>query len=267
MANREIDPLESQVRILFGRSSGRCAYPQCGLLLVLPSPGPDDMPKNIAKVGHITAASAGGPRYDASLPSERRRSIDNLILLCSDHHDAIDTQLHFHTVEFLQDAKRHHEEAMERATKYAMGQVGFKELQMVCDGLVRGVNVEDGEIEPLDPAPEISQKLVINDLGDAARHRVELGLAQQMEVRKFLVTVDNALIGFSARLTAHFKSVYYANVADGLHGNDLFDAVLGNAYSECGPTLTAETEAAALAVVAHLFSICEIFEHELAATQ
>lgn len=262
MSNREKDPLESQVRILFGRSGGRCAYSMCGKILVISNQARRDLPKNVAKIAHITAASPGGPRYDESMEPEERRSESNLILLCGDHHDAVDTQLEFHTVEWLRSAKLTHEQAMDRSAGYAMGLVGYQELQMVCDGLVMGVTVHNDEILSIDQAIDINEKVRLNDLGSGTRGIIELGMAQDREVRKFLTAMDSAVLGFSARLTAHFKSLYYQGRAEGMSGDDLFASIVGATYANCGPRLTAEVQAASLAVVAHLFSICEIFEHE-----
>lgn len=267
MSNREKDPLESQVRILYGQSHGRCAYPQCGKILVMPSRDRRDMPKNVAKVAHITAASPGGPRYDAEMSSDERRSETNLMLMCGDHHDAIDTQLAFHTTKWLRAAKKEHEKTLHRSDEYAMGLVGYKELQMVCDGLVMGVTVFDDEIFPIDLSIDIDTKLDINELGSVARGVIELGMAQSQEVRMYLMTMDRAMLGFSTRLTNRFKGLYYQSLSDGLSGDDIFSNIMGSTYENCGPSLTSDTVAASQAVVAYLFSICEIFEHEPAAAR
>lgn len=267
VGNRDPDPLESQVRILFGRSSGQCSYPECGEYLVVPSRARSDMPKNVAKIGHITAASPGGPRYDASLTTEERRAEANLILLCGTHHDAVDAQLEFHTVKWLREAKEQHIKRLARGNRYAMGQVGFKDLQMVCDALVMGVTVREDEIDSIEPAIEIDEKIRLNDLEGDTKPLVELGMAQDREVRTFLASMDRIVPGFSTRLTSRFKALYFRGVSEGLSGDDLFQDLLGAAYENCGPQLNPESEAAALAVLVHLFSICEVFEHEPAAAR
>src|SRR3954454_9838313 len=109
MSNREVNPLASQVNILFGKNGGRCAYPECGATLTMDSRSPGDRPRNVGKVAHITAASPDGPRYDASLTSAERRAETNLILLCGTHHDQIDYQPEFHTTEWLKAAKAYNE--------------------------------------------------------------------------------------------------------------------------------------------------------------
>ncbi|MBM7093290.1 hypothetical protein JTP67_33260, partial [Streptomyces sp. S12] len=59
----------------------RCAHPHCGK----PTSGADEGgigSINIGVAAHITAASAGGPRYDPALTSEQRKHISNGIWLC-----------------------------------------------------------------------------------------------------------------------------------------------------------------------------------------
>jgi len=69
------------IDILAKRVGQRCSNPDC----LRPTSGPHTEPSKSVVVGvaaHITAASAGGPRYDAGLSPEQRRSIDNGIWLC-----------------------------------------------------------------------------------------------------------------------------------------------------------------------------------------
>lgn len=42
------------------------------------------------RICHIRAASKGGPRHDPEQTSKQRDGFENLLLLCSDHHDVID---------------------------------------------------------------------------------------------------------------------------------------------------------------------------------
>ena len=77
-------------RELADRVGGRCSAPNCRA----PTHGPSESRvSGVSSVGlaaHITAASPGGPRYDASLTSEQRRGIDNGIWLCQNHGKQID---------------------------------------------------------------------------------------------------------------------------------------------------------------------------------
>src|SRR5262249_37628223 len=78
--NRDEFPKEV-VRALQERAGNRCSSPDCRRL----TSGPNLAPEKATRIGvaaHITAAAPGGPRYDPSLTSEERRSIQNGIWLC-----------------------------------------------------------------------------------------------------------------------------------------------------------------------------------------
>jgi hypothetical protein len=259
---RDPDPPENQVRILFGKNGGRCAYTACGLPLVISSQNRADHARNTGKIAHITAASPGGPRYDPNLTVAERRSEANLILLCGSHHDVVDAQLTFHTTEWLHSAKKTHETAVARGYSYAMGKVGFAHLEMVCMGInicaTGGMTAIDNLTIPID----IEEKITLNLLGGESRNLIELGMAQQSEVRRFIAQMNQLHPNFSYELTAKFKGIYYLAFSEGSRGDDLFRDILGSAYENCGVALSPEVGAAALAVVVELFSICEIFDHE-----
>jgi hypothetical protein len=58
---------------------------------------------------HIVARKSYGPRGVSTLSASQRDSLDNLILLCSNHHKLIDDQPDRYTVDELQKIKRQHE--------------------------------------------------------------------------------------------------------------------------------------------------------------
>ena len=63
------------------RAGMRASNPDCRQL----TSGPQDDPArhiNVGVAAHITAAAVGGPRYDASMPPEKRDSAENGIWLC-----------------------------------------------------------------------------------------------------------------------------------------------------------------------------------------
>lgn len=75
--------------LLAKQAGNRCAHPHCGK----PTSGADESGTgtiNIGVAAHITAASAGGPRYDPALTSEQRKDASNGIWLCQDHAHAVD---------------------------------------------------------------------------------------------------------------------------------------------------------------------------------
>lgn len=77
-------------RALRERVGGRCSRPECGRLTVSPNAHDPRRVDITGRAAHITAAQDGGPRFNAGLTNEERRSAHNGIWLCSDCADLID---------------------------------------------------------------------------------------------------------------------------------------------------------------------------------
>jgi tetratricopeptide (TPR) repeat protein len=89
---------------LWVRSRGTCAHPDCSARLVHLEGG------RLITQGqraHIRSDVAGGPRFDPAHPNPD--SFENLILLCRDHHNVIDSDAERYPVELLEEWKRTHE--------------------------------------------------------------------------------------------------------------------------------------------------------------
>ncbi len=67
----------------------KCSFPDCRQ----PTSGPDIQggTTNVGVAAHISAASPGGPRYDACLTPDERGSFSNGIWLCQNHAKLIDS--------------------------------------------------------------------------------------------------------------------------------------------------------------------------------
>ena len=85
MASKARQYKPSDVKKLFALSGNQCAEPSCQRKLIS-----DDGNNVLAEIAHICAASEEGPRFDASMTDDQRRSFGNLILLCDEHHKMID---------------------------------------------------------------------------------------------------------------------------------------------------------------------------------
>lgn len=101
---------------LWTKGGGRCSFPGCLKYLLR-----DDLTNWDIKIGHIAhivAASMGGPRGNDPLPLSERSKIENLMLVCQDHHALIDDLAYVDQLpkEFLLQAKKEHEERIYELT-------------------------------------------------------------------------------------------------------------------------------------------------------
>jgi hypothetical protein len=92
----------STLKKLFALSGNICAFPGCNEKNV------EDNGEVMGVICHIEAAEKGGPRYNEKSNNEERRNLDNLILLCPNHHRRIDTDPSY-TVDSLKKMKLEHQ--------------------------------------------------------------------------------------------------------------------------------------------------------------
>ena len=101
---------------LWAKAAGRCEYDGCNKLLYK-----DDLTStenNSAFVAHIVAASPDGPRGDVTQSTKLVDDIDNVMLLCNEHHRLIDHEgLAEHPVERLCWMKKKHEDRVRMVTE------------------------------------------------------------------------------------------------------------------------------------------------------
>ncbi len=91
--------------ILCERVGGKCSNPSCRRMTIGPHSDPNKR-LSIGEAAHITAATAGGPRYNGGLTSQQRASIDNGIWLCSDCATMIDKDAEQYPVDLLIEWKK-----------------------------------------------------------------------------------------------------------------------------------------------------------------
>lgn len=104
----------SQQGILFQRSGNQCAFPDCNRVLTAAS-SPVDEVVVLGEVAHIVAESPDGPRGASPLTREDRNRYANLVLLCNNHHQIVDSQPETYTIEWLKARKEEHEARVEGA--------------------------------------------------------------------------------------------------------------------------------------------------------
>jgi hypothetical protein len=103
---------------LWGKAAGRCQYEGCNKPLWLDSLTKAEF--NISYIAHIIADSPDGPRGDTVLSEKLKGGIENLMLMCDEHHRLIDYEdVEGHPVERLRAMKRKHEARVQLLTSLA----------------------------------------------------------------------------------------------------------------------------------------------------
>lgn len=90
---------DNTVKKLYALSRNTCANPECGKTLTK-----DGI--LFGEIAHIAAASSNGPRFDSNMDDNERRDFKNLILLCPECHNKIDTTPENYPIELLYSWKK-----------------------------------------------------------------------------------------------------------------------------------------------------------------
>ena len=112
--NRGPAPSHKTVSILIARAGGRCQFENCNKNVFLDEVTLDDT--NDSNVAHIIASSPDGPRGSKAQSFVMSDKIENLMLMCLDHHHLIDEkgQERIYTVERLRAMKASQEERVQK---------------------------------------------------------------------------------------------------------------------------------------------------------
>jgi len=240
------------LKLLFGLSAGYCAFPGCPTRCIAPATQEDDA-AIFGNVAHIVAHRDRGPRGDPNFPEVLRDRYDNLILLCANHHAVVDAQDSTYTSQELTSWKAGLEARVLKLYEREMPNVGFAELQIVCDAILETPAPEAIDFTPVDPREKMNR----NSLTDRSHFLLTLGLGKAKEVQQFMDGIATHSHGFPERLKAGFTREYNRLLEQGQRGDDLFDLLTEFAS---GGALDFRQRAAGLAVLAYLFEKCEVFE-------
>ena len=130
--NRAGNATAHTIAKLWAKAAGRCEYDGCNKLLYKDDLTSEEI--NRAFVAHIVAASPDGPRGDATLSAQLVDDIDNVMLMCHDHHRLIDhEQVSEHSVERLREMKKKHEDRIRMVAEIDAAKVSVP--------VVYGVNI------------------------------------------------------------------------------------------------------------------------------
>jgi len=240
----------ADVKKLYGRAAARCAL--CRAELVLDNT-PHDPAKQIGKIAHIVAHSESGPRSDPDYPKDELDKYENWILLCPTCHDKVDAQENTYTQEYLRELKRKHEKWVRDSLEDSMSEFGFAELEVAIKGIANMDAQSPTEFSVIAP----NDKIAKNELTPEIRNLLVMGLMRSKEVNDYLIEMHKINTGFADKITAAFKKRYIELKEEGLFGDELFEALIDFAS---GGTSDFKIRAAGLALLSHLFEICEVFE-------
>lgn len=243
---------DRDLKLLFGLSAARCAFPKCQQLCIVEKTISDPAVL-IGQVAHIVAHSDQGPRSDRALPESERDRYDNLILLCATHHVQVDGQANTYTIQHLRQWKADHEKWVQNALAQGMTRVTFAELEMVMSAITALAIPVTTNFSITPP----HEKMHRNKLTDKSNFRLTIGLSKAKEVGHFVEHIAALKSDFPEQLTAGFLIEYQKFVGNGFVGDALFQALTDFA---CGGSKEFDQQAAGIAVVAYLFEKCELFE-------
>jgi hypothetical protein len=102
------DPVTNR---LFALSGNQCAFPGC-TNAVTDQVAPGEQPVTLAQRAHIVGVGRQGPRSKAVPLSDRIDAVENLLLLCGEHHRIVDNDPRIYSVEVLAKYKAEHEARM-----------------------------------------------------------------------------------------------------------------------------------------------------------
>lgn len=161
---------------LFAKSGNVCAFPGCTHELVTA--------RNlfVGQVCHIEAASPGGQRYNPNSTDEKRRSVENLILLCYRHHRETDDVVAF-DANALREIKYQHE-SMYGQKPFKVNEAFLHRLE--AEMYAYWSDLQDAN-ERLHVAPEFAVKL---NIGTSA-------VVQFAEAKEAVSRLSQILIGFA----------------------------------------------------------------------
>ncbi len=101
-----VDDFSKSIKESLARRVGfKCSNPKCRRVTSGPSSESTDGTVNIGVAAHITAASPGGARFDSSMPSAVRSSIENAIWCCQVCGKLVDDDESKYTVTVLKGWK------------------------------------------------------------------------------------------------------------------------------------------------------------------
>lgn len=243
---------QTTARLLGLKSGNVCAKTGCNQQLTEPATALDPE-VIIGQIAHIVSQSDDGPRADPTMPQDERDAPENLVLLCREHHVVADRQENTYTIEEMRRWKREHEAAVARQMETLAGRMTFAELEIVADAVATTAQTSSSGFS----LTAVRTKMTKNQLTDRVATDMSVGMLRADLVKEYVAERASLQPHFPERLKAGFVAEYERLYGLGHRGDDLFVALRAFAAA---PHHDLMRQVAGLAVLVHLFRICEVFE-------
>lgn len=242
--------------LLAMRSGNLCAFSDCRKELT--TDGEKSDPAIIGEAAHIHGENPGtdkrppSARFKKDMTPDVRDHYDNLIYLCPSCHTKIDKQEEDYPAEVLFELKEEHESWVSSQLDQRMSEVTFAELEIAAKSIASGAH-SDGEDFSVIPPDEKIRK---NGLSEKSRKYISMGLSESNEVERFITSMTQVDIDYPERLKGGFRDEY-DQLKKEASGDELFMGMLEFAQKGARGF---KQQAASLAILSHLFHLCDVFE-------
>lgn len=156
---KRLQPKDDVTRELYLKSGNICAFPGCHNIMI------DECGNFIGQICHIEAAEENGERFNLNMTNEDRRSFENLMLMCYEHH-VVTNDTKNYTVDVLKKIKKDHEDKFSGIIQRIQnslvdyGKVVTYKKSVTCKELSRVLNYQFSDDE------NIENSKILNELLD-----------------------------------------------------------------------------------------------------
>lgn len=178
------------VKELYAKSGNCCAFSGCNEQLF------EDA--NVGQICHIQGVNPGSARYNPDLPEEVVNSIDNLILLCSNHHKLIDEREDLFPVKKLLEMKKTHENFVSQAIFQSNRKMFFDNLQRIFqENNFDRIILEQGYEAPFEDSVFVNADIGCEQIRNLLNTNCALGLSgeERKEIYIFAESLDYLMLG------------------------------------------------------------------------
>lgn len=156
--NKARDITEKTIKRLYALSGNHCSFHPCSVTLLS-----SENETNFSNVCHIEAAESGGQRYNSISNDDYRRSYENLILLCANHHLETNDVKKYPTFVLHEIKKNHESKILNLISGQNILSRNPSALNIVIGYIGKTIFDRDVSSEPK-KAPDTEEKIAFNNV-------------------------------------------------------------------------------------------------------